>query len=146
MLVTQSCSTLCYPIECSFCPWNSPGKNTAVDGHSLFQRIFLTLGPKLDLLHCRQIHYCVSHQKSSQYEMHYIILLSQRLLTYLCNYLQFTESESKNVLLPGTVLKKACKVLKELLIFKSCFPEFTYLRAMESNRVIHIVKTNVLEI
>lgn len=78
--------------------------------------------------------------------MHYIILLSQRLLTYLCNYLQFTESESKNVLLPGTVLKKACKVLKELLIFKSCFPEFTYLRAMESNRVIHIVKTNVLEI
>ena len=43
-------------------------------------------------------------------------------------------------------VKKDCKLLKELLIFKSCFPEFTYLRAMESNRVIHLVKTNVLEI
>ena len=32
MLVTHSCLTLCDPINCSlpgYCPWNSPGKNTA---------------------------------------------------------------------------------------------------------------------
>ena len=26
-----------------FCPWNSPGKNIGVDGHSLLQRIFLAI-------------------------------------------------------------------------------------------------------
>ena len=35
----QSCPTLCYPMDCSlpgssFCPWDSPGKNTGVDCHS----------------------------------------------------------------------------------------------------------------
>ena len=33
------------------CPWDSPGKNTAVGCHSLLQRIFLTQGSKLHLLH-----------------------------------------------------------------------------------------------
>ena len=27
MLVPQSCLTLCDPMDCSLCPWNSPGKN-----------------------------------------------------------------------------------------------------------------------
>ena len=35
----QSCLTLCYPMDCSlpgssFCPWDSPGKNTGVGCHS----------------------------------------------------------------------------------------------------------------
>ena len=37
------------------CPWNSPGKNTGVGHHSLFQRIFSTQESNLGLLHCRQI-------------------------------------------------------------------------------------------
>ena len=44
------------------CPWNSPGKNTGVSNHSLLQGIFLTQGLNLDLMHCRQILYCLSHK------------------------------------------------------------------------------------
>ena len=44
-----------------FCPWNSPGKNTAVGCHSLLQGIFPIQGLNLDLLHCRQILNYLSH-------------------------------------------------------------------------------------
>ena len=44
------------------CPWNSPGKNTGVDCHSLLQGIFLTQGSIPGLLHCRQFLYHLSHQ------------------------------------------------------------------------------------
>ena len=47
-----------------FCPWNSPGKNTGVDCHSLLQEIFLTQESNLGLLHFRQILYYLSHQGS----------------------------------------------------------------------------------
>ena len=46
------------------CPWNSPGKNTGVGNNSLLQGIFLTQGSNLELLHFRQILYCLSHQGS----------------------------------------------------------------------------------
>ena len=46
------------------CPWNSPGKNTTVGRHTLFQGIFPTQGSKPGLPHCRQILYCLSHQRS----------------------------------------------------------------------------------
>ena len=46
------------------CPWNSPGKNTGVGCHFLFQGIFWTQGSNLCLLHCRQILYHLSHQGS----------------------------------------------------------------------------------
>ena len=46
------------------CPWNSPGKNTAVGSRSLLQGIFPTKGSNLGFLHCRQILYCLSHQGS----------------------------------------------------------------------------------
>ena len=42
------------------CPWDSPGKNTGVGYHFLFQGIFLTQGFNLRflcLLHCRWILY-----------------------------------------------------------------------------------------
>ena len=45
------------------CPWNSPGKNTGVDCHSLRQRIFLTQGLNPGLLHRRQILYHVSYRE-----------------------------------------------------------------------------------
>ena len=35
------------------CPWNSPGKNTAVGSHSLLQGIFPTEGSNPGLLHRR---------------------------------------------------------------------------------------------
>ena len=38
------------------CPWDSPGKNTAVSCHLLFQ-IFPTQGSHWRLLHCRQVLY-----------------------------------------------------------------------------------------
>ena len=46
------------------CPWHSPGKNAGVGCHFLLQEIFLTQGSNLNLLHCRQILYRLSHQGS----------------------------------------------------------------------------------
>ena len=40
-----------------YSPWNSPGLNSGVGGHSLLQGIFLTQGLNPVLLHCRQILY-----------------------------------------------------------------------------------------
>ena len=40
------------------------GKNTAVGSHSLLQGIFQTQGSNMGLLHCKQILYCQSHQRS----------------------------------------------------------------------------------
>jgi len=60
-----------------FCPWNSPGKNTGVDSHSLLQGIFPTKGLNLYLLHCRQILYLLSRSHwipLLQWGSHYILL------------------------------------------------------------------------
>ena len=46
------------------CPWNSPGKNTGVDSHRLFQGIFQTQWSNLDLLYWSRILYYLSHQRS----------------------------------------------------------------------------------
>ena len=48
------------------CPWDSPGKNTGVGGHSLLQGILLTQGLNPDLPHCRQIVYHLSQQGSPE--------------------------------------------------------------------------------
>ena len=43
-LVTQSCPTLCSPIDSNLpglCPWDSPGKNTGVGCHFLLQYIYV---------------------------------------------------------------------------------------------------------
>ena len=47
------------------CSWNSPGKNTEVDSHSLLQGIFQIQGSNLGLQHCRQLLYHLSHQRST---------------------------------------------------------------------------------
>ena len=46
------------------CPWNSLGQDTGVGSLSLFQGIFPTHRLNLDLLHCRQILYQLSHKRS----------------------------------------------------------------------------------
>ena len=64
--VTQSCPTLCHPIDCSLTSSyvNSPGKNTGVGSLSLPQGIFLTQESNQGLLHCRQVLYLLSHHGS----------------------------------------------------------------------------------
>ena len=65
VLVAQLCLTLCDPMVTGLlCPWNSPGKNTGVNSHSLLQGIFPTEGLNPGLLHCRQILNHLSHQGS----------------------------------------------------------------------------------
>ena len=67
-LVAQSCSTLCDPMDCgppgSSVHGDSPGKNTGVGCHALFQGIFPNQGLNPHLLHCRRILYCLSHPGS----------------------------------------------------------------------------------
>ena len=46
------------------CLCDSPGKNTGVGCRALLQGIFLTQESNTGLLHCRQILYLVSHQRS----------------------------------------------------------------------------------
>jgi len=60
VLVAQLCPTLCNPVVC---PWDSPGKNTGMDCHSLLQGIFLIQGLNPGLLHCRKMLY---HLRSSE--------------------------------------------------------------------------------
>ena len=77
-LVTQSCPTLCDPMNCSL-PGSSVhrdslGKNTGVGCHALLQGIFPTQGSNPGLLHCRQLLYHLSH--------HWIYILSILLLSF----------------------------------------------------------------
>ena len=46
------------------CPWNSPGKNTAMGCHALLQGIFPIQVSNSHLLHCRWIPYPLSHLRS----------------------------------------------------------------------------------
>ena len=57
--ITQSCLTLCHPMDCSL-PGSSiqgifPGKNIGVGCHFLLQGIFPTQESNPSLLHCRQM-------------------------------------------------------------------------------------------
>ena len=67
-LVSQSCTSLCDPMDCSLpgCSvhGDSPGKNTGMRCHALLQGIFSTQGLNPGLLHCRQILYHLRHQGS----------------------------------------------------------------------------------
>ena len=70
MNVSQSCMTLCDPMDCS--SWNSPGQNTGVGNLSFLQGIFPTQGLNSGLPHCRQILHQLSHKgspKGKQYQI-----------------------------------------------------------------------------
>ena len=79
-LVTQSCLTLCNPMNCSppgsFVHGNSPDLNTGVVYHDLLQGIFPTQGSNPGLPHCRQILYHLYHQGSPYIILYYIIYSS----------------------------------------------------------------------
>ena len=68
VLVTQSCPTLCNPMDCSW-----PGSSVhGILQARILERVavsfsggnFLTQGSNPGLLHCRQILYHLSHQRS----------------------------------------------------------------------------------
>ena len=69
-LVAQLCLTLCDLMDCSppgsSVHGNSPGKNTGVGCHALFQRIVPTQGLNPGPLHCRRILYHLSHRGSPE--------------------------------------------------------------------------------
>ena len=60
-MCTQSCLTLCYPMDCMdkgptrlLCPWDFPGKNIGISCHFLFQGNFQTQRSNSSLLHLLQ--------------------------------------------------------------------------------------------
>ena len=63
--LAQSCPTLLQPHGLQsarlLCPWDSPGKNTGVGYHFLFQGIFPTQVSNPGFLHCRCTLYHLSH-------------------------------------------------------------------------------------
>ena len=67
-LVTQSCPTLCDPVDYSppgsSVHGDSPGQNTGVGCYALLQGIFPTQGSNPGLPHCRRILYQLSYQGS----------------------------------------------------------------------------------
>ena len=66
--VTQSCLTLCDPVDCSppgsSVRGDSPGKNTGVGCHALLQGIFPTQGSNSGLPHCRWILYSLTTREA----------------------------------------------------------------------------------
>ena len=62
----ESCSAVSDSLRPNglYSPWNSPGQSTRVSSCSLLQGIFSTQGSNPGLLHCRQILYQLSHQRS----------------------------------------------------------------------------------
>ena len=63
-VVFKSCDPLDWNRPGSSVPWYFPGKNARVRCHFFLQRIFLTQGSNLGLLHCRWILYWLSYQGS----------------------------------------------------------------------------------
>ena len=69
----QISPTLCDPMHCSppGCSvyGDSPGRNTIVGFHAIFQEIFPTQTSNRNLLHCRQILYQLSYQGSPMMQL-----------------------------------------------------------------------------
>ena len=63
MKVSQSCPTLCDPMDRLLHPWNFPSKSTGVGYHFLLQGVSLTQGLNPSLPHCGQMLYHLSHQE-----------------------------------------------------------------------------------
>ena len=102
------------------CPWNSPGKNSGMGSHSLFQGIFPTQGSNPGLLHCRQILYRLSRQESLVFVTNLLHILAPP------SPLQSSPLELAERLPPGL---KSSESL-QLSIFRLClfFPHWHYQR------------------
>ena len=74
VLVTQSCPTLCDPMDCSPSGFSVHGILQARI-HSILQGIFLTQGSNPGFSHCRQIFYHLSHQGSPKFTLRNIKII-----------------------------------------------------------------------
>ena len=83
-----------------FCPWDFPGKNTAVGCHFLLQGILLTQGLNTGLLHCRQILYRLSYKGSD-----YTVVVTNR----------FKELDLR-VTVPEELWMEVCDIGQEVVI------------------------------
>ena len=85
-LVAQLCLTLYDPINCSppgpSVHEDSPGKNTGVGCHALFQGIFPTQGSNPGLPHCRCVLYHLSHQGNLLYIAYINLIFSIIIFIY----------------------------------------------------------------
>jgi len=83
--VTKSCLTLLWlhgPLPSRLlCPWDSPGKNTGVGCHFLFQGIFPTQGLMPHLLHCRWI--CCQWATREALSIVYVVYIVYVYCTYI---------------------------------------------------------------
>ena len=90
-LVTQSCPTLCDPMDYSLpgssVLGDSPGKNTGVGCHDLLQGIFPTQGLNPGLPHCRQILYHLSYQGNQSICLLGLISALLQSLCICCSFL-----------------------------------------------------------
>ena len=82
-LVSQSCPTLCDPMDCrppgSSVPGDFPGKNTGVGCHGLLQGFFPTQGSNPGLPHCRRVLYQLNHKEMGPIQInHYSRMCTQR--------------------------------------------------------------------
>ena len=125
LLVSQSCPTLCDPMDCrnppgSFCPWDSPSKNTGVGCYSLLQGIFPTQGSNPGLLHCRQMLYSMNLY-------HMMLPLFKYLYPHRLNNLQIGTAVYKTKITKwNTTLKSSApskvRLLGDDFLGTSCFP------------------------
>ena len=78
-LVAKSCLTLLEPHRLQparlLCPWDFPGKNIGVGCHFLLQRVFLTQGSNLRLLHHIRILYHWATWEALQTFTHSVTIL-----------------------------------------------------------------------
>ena len=79
--VTQSCLTLCNPMDCSLLGSSvhgiSQGRIPELGCHFLLQEIFPTQGLNLGLPHCRQLLYHLSHRGSPWEERGFLFTLGR---------------------------------------------------------------------
>ena len=106
--------------------WNSPGQNTGVGSLSLLQGIFLTREYNRGLLHCRQILYQLSHQRSPGAWSNWLKCWSVTAVA-VSSALSFASDPGGPCLLPTSIkllqanLLVCKKVLHSLFIFKKIF-------------------------
>ena len=110
-LVSQSCQTLCDPMDCSqpgsSVHGDSPGKNTGVGCHAPLKGIFPTQGSNPGLPHCRWILYRLSHQRDWQWGRNEIVSVMRIAKTLAANlpynkcWFPLSPCRGRSLFLPG---------------------------------------------